>query len=156
MITVLLVKANTTLVEKRLKSFDEELLYKACNYKTSDGFERLHCYRVNDDEFIIYGKKDGKANHENKYDLPPPIDSALYFGTLCIFKKYENQVVSISQKEWESAYEKLFGGFEDIDSKDEERSEDSEVYSDEDYTNEGYVKDGFVVGDDELEEEEYV
>ena len=88
--------------------------------------------------------------------MPPPIDSALYFGTLCIFKKEENEVVSISQKDWETAYETMFGGFEDIGNEDEERSEDSEIFSDDDYTKEGYVKDGFVVPDDELEEEEFV
>ena len=58
--------------------------------------------------------------------------------------------------EWNSVYESLFGGFEDIDNDDETRSMDSSVYSDEDYTEEGYLKDGFVIDDDELEEEEYL
>jgi hypothetical protein len=103
----------------------------------------------------VYGKKCGRANNENKYDLPPPVDTILLFGTLCVVKKYDDEFVSLTSKEWSKIYETLFGGFEDLDSE-EERSVDSEVYSDEDYTKEGYLKDNFVVDDNELEEEDYI
>ena len=87
--------------------------------------------------------------------MPPPIDTQLYFGTLCIIKKENDSIVSITKDEWEKVYESLFGGFEDLDDN-ETRSIDSEIYDEEDYTKEGYLKDNFVVDDDELEEEEYV
>ena len=73
---------------------------------------------------------------------------------MCILKR-NDEFESTSVNEWNVLYEHLFGGFEDLD-EEEERSEDSEIYSDEDYTKEGYLKDNFVVDDDELTEEEYV
>ena len=75
---------------------------------------------------------------------------------MCILKKTNDEYAPLFIKEWNQVYETLFGGFEDIDESSEERSMDSEIYSDEDYTKEGYLKDDFVVEDDELEEEEYV
>ena len=71
-------------------------------------------------------------------------------------KQVDNEYVSLTAQDWEKMYEELFGGFEDLDGSEEERSMDSEIYSDDDYTKEGYLKDNFVVDDDELEEEEFV
>lgn len=156
--TILLVKSNADLLEKRIKTFDVNMLYKACNYKSNDDFHHLTTYKHQEHEYFVYGKKNGKANNENKYDFPPPIDKELYFGTLCIFKKdQEGNVENLTNEEWNQVYEALFGGFEDIAGEDSsERSEDSSVYSDECYTNEGYLKDGFVVEDEELDEEDYI
>ena len=156
--TILLVKSNADIIEKKIKQFDIESIYKYCNYRNDTGFKNLHNYTMNnsDELYCIYGKNTGRANNENKYDLPPPIDTELYFGTLCIIKKEKDNIVSITKEEWEKIYEKMFGGFEDLQD-DETRSEDSEIYSDDDYTKEGYLKDNFVVDDnEELEEEEYV
>ena len=37
----------------------------------------------NENNYIsIYCKDKGRANSENKYDLPPPLDSNLYFGNM--------------------------------------------------------------------------
>ena len=159
MYTILLVKANGDIQEKNVKSIDENEMYKLCNYKTAQHFKHLHSYRgkQKDELFSVYGKVNGRANSENKYDFPPPIDSDLFFGILCIVKKKDDMFESTSVNEWNDLYEHLFGGFEDLD-KEEERSEDSEIYSDDDYTKEGYLKDNFVVDDDddELSEEEYV
>ena len=155
MYVILLIKSNGDIVEKNVKNIDEDSIYKFCNYKNNNDFKYLHNYKYNDSKFYIYGKVNGRANSENKYDLPPPIDTNLYFGTLCIIKKQENNYSSTNIEEWNKVYEHLFGGFEDLD-KEEERSIDSEIYSEEDYTNEGYLKDNFVVDDDELCEEEYI
>ena len=62
----------------------------------------------------------------------------------------------MTKQEWNLVYDNLFGGFEDIGNSDEERSIDSEEYSDSEYTKEGYHKDSFVIDDPELEEEEYI
>ena len=155
MYTFLQIKANADIIEKKVKQIDESSLYKCCNYKSDKDFEFIHCFEVNHCEYIVYGKKNGRANNENKYEFPPPIDTLLLFGTLCIFKKEENEYVSLTINEWSKVYDSLHGGFEDLDCE-EERSLDSEVYSDDDYTKEGYLKDNFVVDDNELEEEEYI
>lgn len=155
MYNVLIVKANGDILEKTLKKNDETELHKVCGYKNNNGFNKVHSYHINDANYCVYGKTNGRANSENKYEWPPPIDNCLYFGTMCIVK-IENEIWNpLSSQEWKTCYESLYGGFEDL-GDDETRSEDSEIYSDEDYTKEGYLKDDFVVEDDEeLCEEDY-
>ena len=155
---IIIVKHNGDIVEKKIKQINEDELYKVCNYKNNKHFQKLHSYVLNENEqCIIYGKTDGKAGNENKYDLPPPLDNSLFFGSLCIFKMNGDEYDNIKKQEWEKIYEQLFGGFENLDNSDEdERSADSEVFSDDNYTKEGYLKDEFVVEDDELKEEDYL
>lgn len=156
MITIILIKKNGDLEEKNVKKIEKDQIYKFCNYKNNNDFNCLHCYKNKSINYEIYGKTNGKANYENKYELPPPIDEKLFFGSLIILKKVNDNYCSITLSEWEKTYEDLFGGFEDIEGSEDERSMDSEIFEDKDYTNEGYLKDGFVVDDDELQEEPYL
>lgn len=160
----IIIKKNGDVEQKQTRNdIDSEELYKLCNYKNAKDFKKLHYFMINkngeDDPnncYEIYGKSDGRANSENKYEFPPPIDTNLYFGTLCIVKKEDDSFSDLTIEEWEKKYEDLFGGFEDIENSDEEeRSVDSELYSSDEYTKEGYHKDSFVIDDDELVEEEY-
>lgn len=152
---ILLIKTNCDIIEKKIKGFNEQELYKQCKHKNDKDFINIHTFHVNDACYKLYAKTNGRAGSENKYDLPPPVDTNLYFGILCIIKIVNDEIEDLSLKEWEGVYEELFGGFEDIEDSDGERSVDTSVYSEEDYTKEGYLKDNFVVEDDELEEEEY-
>ena len=158
MVKLILVKKEGTIHEKRPKTFNVEDMYKYAGFKTEKDFSQVQDFVVDDFHYKVYAKDKGKANSENKYELPPPVDNNLYFGGICIAKyNSENEICDLSQKEWQIVYEKLFGGFEDIGNDSETRSLDSEVYSDEEYTSDGYLKDGFVVDDnDELKEEEYL
>jgi len=101
----------------------------------------------------LYAKNNGRANYENKYDLPPPVDTQLYFGTMVLVNYEGDNAKNLSLVEWNKIYEHLFGGFEDIGSED---SEESASEDEENLTKEGYLMDGFVVPDDELSEEEYI
>ena len=121
--------------------------YKKCGFKSGDGF-KLHAVW---DGIHLYARSTGKANSENKYEFPAPVDSALFFGKCLLVCKQGDVVGDLPVAQWSAAYNKLHGGFESLGS--EEASEDEEDHSG-NLTREGYVKDGFVV-DDELEEEEY-
>ena len=161
MVKIIIVKRNADIEEKNIRSFSDDTLYKSCNLKSNQDFGFIHCYELDNEyrtQYEIYGKKTGRANTENKYELPPPIDTVLLFGSLCIIKKdKDGNVHDLTSGEWNTVYESLYGGFEDIcDEEDEIRSMDSLVYGDEDYTNEGYLKDGFVIDNDELEPEDYL
>lgn len=161
MLGVVIIEKNGDLTNKNIKNVDKK--YSICGYKSDKDFIMLHEYKLNKHSYTyeIYGKEVGKANSENKYELPPPIDQKLYFGKLCILKKKDDEYISFTVDEWEVIYEKLFGGFEDLDGDFDEdgneiRSVDSEEYDSEEYTKEGYYKDdGFIVDDDELESDEY-
>lgn len=141
------------------KKIEDENIFKLCNYKSTSGFEKLHRFpedkNHNENGYEVYGKKSGRANSENKYEFPPPIDRELYFGNLCILKRVNGEIVDLTIDEWSGVYESLFGGFEDIEDSDGERSLDSVIYSSDEYTKEGYHKDSFIIDDDELVEEEY-
>ena len=84
---------------------------------------------------------------ENKYDFPPPVDEKLYFGNCILVNKENNELLDITLDTWNKIYEKLFGGFEDLNN-DEELSEDELddiplVMK----TRDGYLKDGFICDD---------
>ena len=156
----IIVSKNCDLTEKKIKNIDKK--YACCNYKTDKDFILLHTYKnisetFKDFEIEIYGKNKGRANNENKYEFARPIDNELYFGNLLLLKKNSKSgnYSDLSISEWNKIYEALFGGFEDINESEDERSVDSEVYDDEEYTSHGYLKDDFIVEDDELEEESY-
>jgi hypothetical protein len=157
-ITILVVDKTGSIKEVSLKSYDESELYKKAGLKSADGFK---CYaewnieELNDKSYSIsvFGKTDGKANQENKYDFPPPIDTSLFFGSCIIVNKNGEKAVSITIDEWDSVYDYLFGGFDDLgdeDSEEDEEDEDDELPR----TKEGYVKDDFVVDDDYDEEDD--
>jgi hypothetical protein len=121
----------------------------------------------------MYAKIDGKANTENKYDFPPPIDNTLFFGNCAILsyvknddntKTYTNLTIPL----WKQIYEKLFGGFEDLSTtakEDEEEEDELSNVPKEKKTKHGYLKDGFVIdnsddedvveSEDEMNEYEY-
>ena len=160
MVKIIIVKRDGRLNEKKTKTFDESEIYKYGGFKTMKDFCWVHSFELTTYVYKVYAKNKGKANNENKYELPPPIDTNLYFGNICILKyDKDGNCLDLACQEWEKVYEELFGGFEDIVNSEgsSTRSMDSVIYSDEEYTDEGYLKDGFVVDDnDELKEEEYL
>ena len=139
----------------------EDELYKKAGFKSKEGFAKYCEWNVlvhNVPSTIeLYGKPNGRAGQENKYDFPPPADNALFFGSCVLVCKCDTNVVDLSQSDWEKVYETLFGGFDDIASKDSD-DEDPETDEDVPCTKEGYVKDGFIVddieGDEEVDSEE--
>lgn len=163
MVKLVIIEKTGNAVTKNVASFSLNDLYKKCNYRKSDGFNHIHSFHVKNKYYLhVYGKEDGKANQENKFDFPPPIDNDLFFGAMAILKstcKYneltEDAVLDYSHSEWNKDYETLMGGFEDIGSNSEDDYESDELkqYPKEQLTTDGYLKDGFVVEDaDESEE----
>ena len=160
MVKIVLVNKNASLVEKSVKSIKVNELYKKCNLKSSANFTKRHTWKVSNNFYSVYAKDTGRSNSENKYDLPPPVDEALYFNTMILLKHNnstptDESIVDLTKDEWEKTYETLFGGFEDLNHS-EEPSEDEEEFSDSEKTKEGYHKDGFVVDDDDDDDEDYV
>ena len=154
MVKIVLVSKNASLNEKTVKSIKLAEIYKKCNFKSNDNFAKRHTWKVKQQFYSVYAKDSGRSNSENKYDLPPPIDSPLYFNTMVIVKHSkktpsDESILDLTKEEWNTVYDTLFGGFEDLD-QSEEPSEDDEEYSDSEKTKEGYLKDGFVI--DDLEE----
>jgi hypothetical protein len=157
---VIIVEKTGSLKSLTIKDYKEEELYKKCGFKKSDGFEKHTEWKIKMDgkKYIVaaYGKTEGKANMENKYDFPPPIDTTLFFGScllLCTVLKDDckQEPISLTLEQWEKMYEKLFGGFEDLATtaaEDEAEEDELESLPASKKTKHGYLKDGFVVDSD--------
>jgi hypothetical protein len=164
-LNIIIVEKNATLKMLSVKDFKEAELYKKCGFKKSDGFNEQTKWnlKLNGEKYNIhvFAKTDGRANSENKYDFPPPIDTKLFFGNCAIIaKKQENDGMfkntNLSLELWEKMYEKLFGGFEDLTMtavEDENEIDELDNIPKEKKTKDGYLKDGFVVDSSDTEDD---
>jgi len=171
-LNVIIVEKTGVLKTLAIKEFKEEDLFKKCGFKKSEDFNKQTEWNVKIESkkyFIsVYAKVDGRANSENKYDFPPPIDSKLFFGNCVILAKVKNDegkqvYTNLSLELWGKIYEKLFGGFEDLAVtaiEDENEIDELENIPKDKKTKQGYLKDGFVIdsdgdgdGDDDYETE---
>ena len=132
--------------------------YKKCGFRNDKNFELRNSWKVKDEgenKYVsVFAKNNGRANSENKFELPPPLDNELYFGSILIVlhkekEKYElEDLEDLTIEKWEKFYKKLYGGFEDLGEEDSYSSE--EEVDPEMLTKDGYSKeDGFVVDSDE-------
>jgi hypothetical protein len=155
-VTILIVEKSGNIKEQNIK-FDENDLYKKAGHSSQTGFKCYAEWNIEDLDdksynIFVYGKTTGRANSENKYEFPPPIDNTLFFGNCIIVNKHNNVPVSITCDEWDDIYEYLYGGFEDLGDEDSEEDEDDDEGIP--LTKQGYAKDGFIVEDNEDEEED--
>jgi len=165
-LNVIIVEKTGVLKMLAIKEFKEEDLFKKCGFKKSEDFNKQTEWNVKCESkkylISVYAKLDGRANSENKYDFPPPIDTKLFFGNCVILAKVKNDegkqvYTNLSLELWEKIYEKLFGGFEDLAAtakEDEEEEDELANVAKEKKTKQGYLKDGFVVDSSDTEESE--
>ena len=155
---VLIEKSGECVGKTSKDGLSVSVLYKKCGFKKQDGFEEVGHWQMDDGlDVFVYGRKEGKAGSENKFDFPPPIDKQLFFGNMAVVASMNGVCVDLDVNHWGEIYSELMGGFEDIGSEDsEEEEEEDEEIPIEDQTSHGYLKDDFVVEDEGEEEEEYV
>jgi uncharacterized protein YkuJ len=155
MVSIIIVEKNGDLKNSKYNP-DKDELYKKCKFKKEDGFELRTTWKVKKNKYpfdsvSLYARDSGKANTENKYDFPPPVDSVLYFGCcLLIAHNNDGEWENLTEDDWTQIYEDLFGGFENLDNtalEDELEVDELENIASNLKTNTGYLKDGFVVDD---------
>jgi hypothetical protein len=158
---ILIVEKGGSIKDTVVKEYKENELFKKCGFKKEDGFVKQTTWasvKINGVKYTVdlYGKTEGKANTENKYDFPPPEDNSLFFGSCALVcRNEESKMISLSLELWNKIYEKLFGGFENLaDTCIDDEEEDDELagVSAEKKTKQGYLKDGFVVDSEEENE----
>jgi len=166
-ISVIIVEKGGSLKSLTIKDYKEEELYKKCGFKKPDGFSKQTEWgiKLEGKKYVValFAKTDGKANTENKYDFPPPVDTILFFGSCVLVSSVKNDdgsfgVASLSVEQWDKMYEKLFGGFEDLAAtcaEDEAEEDELDNIPASKKTKQGYLKDGFVVDSDSDEKDDY-
>lgn len=161
---IIIVERLGLLTKTTVKDFSVDELYKKCKFKRPDHFKQQHAWTITLDKqqyrLLWFAKTEGKAMYENKYDLPPPVDCTLFFGSgALVLQVYDDTTqtfsfANLSVEFWHKCYERLFGGFDDIGA-DERAEEDDQEEDELDHvpshykTKSGYLKDGFVVEDPE-------
>jgi hypothetical protein len=162
-ISILSVEKNGELKATNVRDFTED--YFVTSKKNKGATKQTEWIaKVDGVKYIVtlYAKDTGKANTENKYDFPPPVDNKLFFGVCFLVAKslssdLKQNFTNLSVPLWSKIYEKLFGGFEDLgedDDDDEEEDELDTVPKDKKTKKGGYLKDGFVVDSSDAEDEE--
>jgi hypothetical protein len=162
--SVVIVEKNGDLKMQEYKSMNTDELYKKCNFKKAEGFDKVTewGYSKKGDSPItveLWARSDGQANQENKYDFPPPVDSDLFFGNCALLLRDSNmKIIDLTIDKWNKIYEHLFGGFETLaDNADDDEEEEDELENvpSSMKTKDGYLKDGFII-EDALEDADVV
>lgn len=160
MVNIILVEKSGDLKVCKYNENKGDELYKKCKFKKSDNFEKRTTWKTKNNKYdftsvSLYSRDTGKANTENKYDFPPPVDNVLYFGVCALVAHDDNNnYIDLSVEVWEKVYEDLFGGFENLNDtieEDENELDELENIPAELKTKSGYLKDDFVVEDNFVE-----
>jgi len=161
---IIIVERLGSLKLLSIKDFKQEELFKKCGFKKAEDFNKQTEWTLKYDGkkyFIqVFAKSEGRANSENKYDFPPPIDTKLFYGSCAIVGQVKKDdgskcYFNLSLGLWNKIYEKLFGGFEDLAATAKEDDEEEDELANvpkEKKTKQGYLKDGFVVDSSDTEE----
>ena len=160
-ITFIIVEKNGSLKDADIKDslICAEELSKKCKFKKVDGFIKRTEWSYsskNEEEnstskvtVELWAKDDGVANHENKYEFPPPVDTELFFGACALIARdTKNNYVNLTKDKWNKIYEYLFGGFESLvanEDDDDDEEDELESVPKNRKTRDGYLKDGFLV-----------
>jgi len=152
----IIVEKNGSVKCTTSKTLNISDLYKKCGFKTNDGFNCAHTWTIEFNEveykIQIYGKTNGRAGSENKYEFPPPIDNTLFFGSCAVINMEDDKIVDMNASEFKDIMDHLQGGYSDLDSEETEESDDSDPAIPK--TKQGYVKDDFVVDDNDCEDDD--
>lgn len=161
MTTIVLINKNSDIKQTKIKDLTREILHIKCGFKNNNDFDRRTIWNIVIEEEVynieLWAKNSARANTENKYDFPPPVDTELYFGTCALIRVDDDEnIIDLTAEVWEKVYEFLFGGFEDLNSEEEPSEDELENVPDEMKTKAGYLKDGFVVSTDSDKDENSV
>ena len=153
-VSIVLIETNGTIKTLKTKEVSPETLYKKCGFRVSEDFLCRHTWlgtlKGSPYTVALWAKKTGKANFENKYDFPPPVDKDLFFGQCALVSLDANGAfIDLTKESWLNIYEHLFGGFEELGEEDEFSEDELANVDPALLTAHGYLKDDFVVSDKE-------
>ena len=153
-IGVVIVGKGGEVREARVTDAEPLTLARKCGFKSPTSFCKRAAWPAAGEQSVtieLWARDTGRPGSENKYDFPPPVDSALFFGACCLVARRQHSatIEDLPAETWAQTYEKLFGGFEDITQEESESSDELDGVEPELKTQcGGYLRDGFVTDDD--------
>lgn len=130
-LTAVFLQAKGDVRKVQLK--DATLTQEAINtlFKKKTSPKQIGTYEYGSILLTLFGYLEGRAGTENKHELPPPHDEILCFGDILVVASklagsWKNPV-SFTPEQYETFYQRQFGGFEDIGSEDSETDSDNEL-----------------------------
>ena len=105
MTKIVLVEKTGNKKDLNAKDLSREILYKKCGFRKAEGFEKRHTFEVKHDgvhSVEVWSRDSGRANTENKYDLPPPIDTNYILERIAIVGVDEiDELTDLDKATWE-------------------------------------------------------
>lgn len=166
--SIIIVERLGSLKQTTIQDFKIDDLYKKCGFKKPDNFKKHAEWKVSYEKnrylIQLYAKSDGRANSENKYEFPPPVDTTLFYGNCALVARLEKKEhgvfehTNLSLAMWNTIYQQLYGGFDTLvtTAKEDEDEEDELIRVPKQMkTKSGYLKDGFIVDSSDSDEMSY-
>ena len=108
MVKVVIIQKGGDCKTQELKKCVFSELYKKCGFRNNNNFTKVISWKIvykKNNVFInLFAKDNGRATTENKFDLPPPIDNNLYFGSMvlvaCSNKNTEDNCIDLDVDMW--------------------------------------------------------
>ena len=90
----IIIEKNTNKKEVNINidTIDIEKLSKLCGFRKHNDFENHIIWETEFEDNVydiyLFGKVNGRANTENKYDFPPPVDNVSLISCSSIFSLF--------------------------------------------------------------------
>ena len=103
MVSFLKIEKDGTIKEEQVTTFDE--LYKKCNLRKSQGFEKVSEFTDGTFTIELWGRTSGRVNIKNMYIFPVELDNTIY-GTCALVSIANNKLCDIQTSQWDKLCEK--------------------------------------------------
>jgi DNA-directed RNA polymerase subunit M/transcription elongation factor TFIIS len=126
---VLLLTQKAEVKEAALPTTDGTITLSAIQalLKKKEAPEVLGTYKYKSQTLFMFGYTTGKAGNENKHELPPPHDNTICFGDIILLATKDSKSwttpLPFKMADYEAFYTRAFGGFDDMNSDEEEEIE---------------------------------
>ena len=91
---ILIDKVNIN--EIKIKNFSEEELYKKCNFKNNNNFNKIKIWSFDNNNIELWGKTHGLNNNKNNNVLLIKQNIDVYGKCIFILKNNENNIISFN------------------------------------------------------------
>uniref|UniRef100_A0A6C0JTX8 Uncharacterized protein n=1 Tax=viral metagenome TaxID=1070528 RepID=A0A6C0JTX8_9ZZZZ len=110
-VTIIVIDKNGIMKSQNVKHLTPDTIYKKCGLRNSNGFHRRHVWYIHTmdvDTIELWSCDTVKSGLDNKYELPPPLETKVYYGSMVLISvQSDGTYVNLSLNTWTQIYENL-------------------------------------------------